>query len=50
MGSSFDELSEVLAATNDDGSNTVIDFGGGDTITLVGVQKVDLHADDFNFV
>ncbi len=32
-----------------DGLNTVIDFGGGDMITLLGVPATDLHADDFLF-
>ena len=32
-----------------DGPNTVIDFGGGDMITLLGVTATDLHADDFLF-
>ncbi len=29
------------------GADTVIDFGGGDSITLLGVNVGDLHADDF---
>jgi Ca2+-binding RTX toxin-like protein len=50
MGALFDSFAEVFAAASDDGfGNTVIDFGGGDTITLTGVAVVDLHQDDFIF-
>jgi Ca2+-binding RTX toxin-like protein len=50
MGASFDTFAEVFAAASDDGfGNTVIDFGGGDTITLLGVAVADLHQDDFLF-
>jgi Ca2+-binding RTX toxin-like protein len=51
MGALFDSFAEVFAAASDDGfGNTVIDFGGGDTITLTGVAVVDLHQDDFLFI
>ncbi len=49
MGGAFNTLSEVLAATNDIGGNAVIDFGGGDTITLIGVTEAQLTASDFIF-
>ncbi len=49
-GSTFDSFSEVLAAASDNGVDTVIDFGGGDSITLVGVLVSQLHADDFAFL
>jgi Ca2+-binding RTX toxin-like protein len=50
FGGSFDTFAEVFAAASDDGfGNTVIDFGGGDTITLTGVAVADLHQDDFLF-
>lgn len=50
LGPAFDTFTEVLAATSDDGfGNAVIDFGRGDTITLSGVAKADLHQDDFVF-
>jgi hypothetical protein len=29
--------------------DAVIDFGGGNTITLTGVDKTNLHANDFLF-
>ena len=31
------------------GNHTVIDFGGGDSITLLGINVGDLHQDDFLF-
>ena len=37
-----------MAAT-DDGTDTTIDFGSGDTITLLGVVESELHSDDFSF-
>lgn len=42
----------ALQAFMDDfgGLDTVIDFGGGDSLTLQGVTLADLHADDFRFV
>jgi Ca2+-binding RTX toxin-like protein len=49
-GAAFDTFAEVQAAASDDGfGNTVIDFGGGDTITLTGVAVADLDASDFVF-
>ncbi len=51
FGAAFDTFAEVLAAATDDGmGNTVIDFGGGDTITILGDLKGDLDADDFVFI
>jgi Ca2+-binding RTX toxin-like protein len=51
MGAAFDTFAEVQAAASDDGfGNTVIDFGGGDIITLTGVAVADLHQDDFLFI
>ncbi len=49
IGAAFDTFSEVQAATTQVGPDAVIDFGGGDTITLLGVTATDLHADDFFF-
>ena len=46
----FADLAALLAATNDAGANTVITLDGDDRITLIGVQEVQLHADDFLFV
>ncbi|MEZ5983790.1 MAG: calcium-binding protein [Parvularculaceae bacterium] len=49
FGASFDTFAEVIAAASQVGADTVIDFGGGDTLTLVGVAPGDLHEDDFIF-
>ena len=49
-GAAFDEFSEVMSAASQVGANVVIDFGGGDTITLLGVTLASLDADDFMFV
>ena len=38
---------EVLAAAEQVGADTLIDFGGGDTLTLMGVDFATLTADDF---
>jgi Ca2+-binding RTX toxin-like protein len=45
----FQNINDVLAHAAQTGANTVIDFGGGDTLTLAGVTKGDLSADDFVF-
>jgi Ca2+-binding RTX toxin-like protein len=39
------DFNDVQATQN--GANTVIDLGGGDSITLIGVNVGDLHPDDF---
>ena len=49
FGSSFDTFAEVIAATSEVDGNTVIDFGGGDTLTLLNVSIASLVADDFVF-
>lgn len=49
MGPSFDTFSEVMAAASQSGSNVVITFGTGSTITLLGVTLSSLNADDFLF-
>jgi Ca2+-binding RTX toxin-like protein len=49
FGAAFDEFSEVFAAASQQGANVVIDFGGGDTITLLNTTLGDLHEDDFIF-
>ena len=41
---------EVQAVMSDVNGNAVIDFGGGDTITLKNIASADLHQDDFMFV
>jgi len=45
----FHDFNGVLAHATQTGADTVIDFGGGDTLTLAGVTKTDLSADDFLF-
>lgn len=50
FGAAFDSFAEVMAVTSDDGfGNTVIDFGGGDSILLGGISSANLHEDDFIF-
>ncbi len=50
FGTDFDTFNEVLEAATQVGNDTVIDFGNGDTITLLGVDKADLTAADFVFI
>jgi hypothetical protein len=38
-----------LAITTQSGANTIINFGGGQTITLLGFNMANLNADDFAF-
>ncbi|MEP3891983.1 MAG: calcium-binding protein [Hellea sp.] len=45
----FDTFAEVMAAGSDAGSNAVFDFGGGNTLTIVGQNLADLDAGDFDF-
>ena len=49
FGAAFDTFAEVIAAATQSGADTVIDFGGGDVITLENVSLASLHADDFLF-
>ena len=42
-------LADVLALATQVGSDTVINFGGGDTLTLRNVVRTSLSADDFVF-
>lgn len=46
----MDSYAEVSAAATDNGTDTTIDFGSGDTIVLKDVVVADLHSDDFTFV
>ena len=39
-------LSELLTHASQEGADTEIDLGGGDAVTLVGVNMGDLHEDD----
>ena len=45
----FYSLSDVLARATDSGSNTTIQLGGGNTVTLNGVLEGNFNADDFLF-
>ena len=42
-------LADVLAVASQNGTNTSINFGGGDAITLQNVSLGNLHANDFIF-
>jgi len=50
LGASFDSFAEVQSAASDVGGNTLLSFGGGDSLTLIGVTSASLHQDDFVFV
>ncbi len=50
LGTNFDTFAEVLAATAQVGSNAFITISATDTITLSGVNKTALAANDFLFV
>lgn len=45
----FDTEAEVLAVGADAGSNVIFDFGGGNTLTIVGVNLADLPNNTFTF-
>ena len=45
----FDTFAEVMTATTQVGANAVIDFGGGNRITLIGVTLGNLDTNDFTF-
>ena len=45
--SGLGDFSDVKAAATQVGADTLLDFGGGDQITLVGVDVNTLHPDDF---
>lgn len=49
FGAAFDSFAEVIAAATDDGTDTTIDFGGGDLLIIRNVVVGDLSADDFIF-
>jgi Ca2+-binding RTX toxin-like protein len=51
VSSTIDSFADVMSHTTEDRhGNTVIDFGHGNTLTLVQVHVADLHASDFIFV
>jgi hypothetical protein len=43
----FANVAAVLAATNDNGTNTVITLDAASSITLMGVHKTDLSSTNF---
>ena len=47
--SNFDTFAELMAAASDAGANTVINFGGGNTLTIVGRNIAALSASNFDF-
>ncbi len=40
-------VADVMSSATQVGADTVLDFGGGDQITLIGVEKASLLSDDF---
>ena len=49
FGSDFNEFSEVIAVATEVGGDVIIDFGTGDTLTLVGRTISQLDPNDFAF-
>jgi hypothetical protein len=49
FGTAFDTFTEIIVAAAEVGADTVINLGGGNAITLVGVAMTALVADDFVF-
>jgi len=49
FGPAFDNFTDVQAAATDDGTDTTIDLGDGDSIVLLGVVVTQLAASDFIF-
>ena len=45
----FDTFAELMAAASNAGANTVINFGGGNTLTIVGHNMAALSASNFDF-
>jgi Ca2+-binding RTX toxin-like protein len=49
LGAAYDTFAEIMAITTQSGANTIINFGGGQSITLLGFNMANLNADDFLF-
>jgi Ca2+-binding RTX toxin-like protein len=49
FGAAFDSFAEVIAAAAQVGADTIINFGGGQTLTLQNVTLGNLNAGDFLF-
>ena len=47
FGQAFDSFGEIQAIASQHGRDTVLDFGGGDVLTLKNVKISDLSAEDF---
>jgi Ca2+-binding RTX toxin-like protein len=47
LGARFDTFDEIIAAAVEEDADTIINFGGGDMLVLVGVLKAQLAPDDF---
>ena len=45
----FDTFAELQAVASDAGGNVIFNFGGGNTLTVVGRNLADLDANDFDF-
>ena len=45
----FDTQAEIMAAGTDSGNNVIFNFGGGNTLTIVGVNLADLPNNTFTF-
>jgi hypothetical protein len=48
-GLSVHDAGDVASLAHEVGGNTVIDFGGGDQVTLVGVKVADVQANPSAF-
>ena len=45
----FDTFAELMAVASNAGANTIINFGGGNTLTIVGHNMAALSASNFDF-